>query len=52
MTTLLDEKRSVIGKVQNPDQATLDQVLSRIAALAPMVARQAGPRLCLRSACD
>jgi hypothetical protein len=32
MTTLLDKKRSVIGNVQNPDQATLDQVLSRISA--------------------
>jgi indole-3-acetate monooxygenase len=41
MTTLLDKKRSVIGKVQNPDEATLDQVLSRIAALAPAVAQQA-----------
>jgi indole-3-acetate monooxygenase len=41
MTTLLDKKRSVIGKVQNPDEATLDQVLSRIAALALVVARQA-----------
>jgi indole-3-acetate monooxygenase len=42
MTTLLDKKRSVIGKVQNPDQATLDQVLSRMAAQARMVARHAG----------
>jgi indole-3-acetate monooxygenase len=42
MTTLLDKKRSVIGKIQNPDDAALDQVLSRIAALAPMVARHAG----------
>src|SRR5215468_5751422 len=41
MTTLLDKKRSVVGDVQNPDEATLDQVLSRIAALAPVVARQA-----------
>jgi hypothetical protein len=24
MTTLLDKKRSVIGNVQNPDEATLD----------------------------
>jgi indole-3-acetate monooxygenase len=40
MTTLLDKKRSAI-RVQNPDEATLDQVLSRIAALAPVVARQA-----------
>jgi indole-3-acetate monooxygenase len=37
MTTLLDKQRSV----QSPDEATLDQVLSRIAALAPMVARLA-----------
>jgi hypothetical protein len=41
ITTLLDKKRSVIGKVQNPGEATLDQVLSRIAALAPVVARYA-----------
>jgi indole-3-acetate monooxygenase len=39
MTTLLDKQRSATGKVQNPGEATLDQVLSRIAALAPMVAR-------------
>jgi indole-3-acetate monooxygenase len=37
MTTLLDKKRSV-----NPDQATLNQVLSRMAAQARMVARHAG----------
>jgi len=42
MTTLLDKKQSVIGKVQDFDEATLDQVLSRIAALARMVARHAG----------
>jgi alkylation response protein AidB-like acyl-CoA dehydrogenase len=41
MTTLLDKQRSVTGKVQGPDETTLDQVLSRIAALAPMVARLA-----------
>jgi hypothetical protein len=41
MTTLLDKQRSAISKVQGPDKATLDQVLSRIAALAPMVARLA-----------
>jgi hypothetical protein len=41
ITTLLDKKRSVISKVQNPDEATLDQVLSRIAALAPVVAQYA-----------
>ena len=42
MTTLLDKKQSVIGKVQDLDEATPDQVLCRIAALAPMVARHAG----------
>ena len=41
MTTLLDKKRSATSNVQSPDKATLDQVLSRIAALAPMVARLA-----------
>jgi indole-3-acetate monooxygenase len=41
MTTLLDKQRSVTGNVRSPDGATLDQVLSRIAALAPMVARLA-----------
>ena len=41
MTTLLDKKWLVIGNVQNPGEATPDQVLSRIAALAPMVARLA-----------
>src|ERR1700761_4641429 len=41
MTTLLDKKRSATSNVQGPDKATLDQVLSRIAALAPMVARLA-----------
>ena len=39
MTTLLDKKRSVIGNVQNLDDATLYQVLSRITALAPVVAQ-------------
>ena len=39
MTTLLDKQRSATSKVQSPDEATVDQVLSRIAALAPMVAR-------------
>jgi len=29
MTALLDEKRSEISYLQNPDEATLDQVLSR-----------------------
>src|ERR1700761_5218486 len=41
MTTLLDKKRSATSNVQSPDKATLDQVLSRIAALAPMIARLA-----------
>jgi indole-3-acetate monooxygenase len=41
MTTLLDKKRSAIGNVQNPDETTLDQMLSRIAALAPVITRQA-----------
>jgi indole-3-acetate monooxygenase len=41
MTTLLDKQRSAIGNVENPEQATADQVMSRIAALAPMVARLA-----------
>ena len=36
---LLDKKRSVIGNVQNLDDATLYQVLSRITALAPVVAQ-------------
>jgi indole-3-acetate monooxygenase len=41
MTTLLDKKRSAIGNVQNSDEAALDQVLSRISALAPVVAQHA-----------
>src|ERR1700744_6109272 len=41
MTTLLDKQRSAARKVPRPNKATLDQVLSRIAALAPMVARLA-----------
>jgi hypothetical protein len=41
MTTLLDKQRSTTRKVPSPEEATLDQVLSRIAALAPMVARLA-----------
>ena len=41
MTTLLDKQRSATSNVQSPDEATLDQVLSRIAALAPMIARLA-----------
>jgi alkylation response protein AidB-like acyl-CoA dehydrogenase len=39
MTTLLDKQRSAASKVQSPDEATLDQVLARITALALMVAR-------------
>jgi indole-3-acetate monooxygenase len=39
MTTLLDKQRSAARKVPSPNGATSDQVLSRIAALAPMVAR-------------
>jgi indole-3-acetate monooxygenase len=41
MTTLLDKKGSAIGNVQNPDEVTLDQILSRISALAPVVAQYA-----------
>lgn len=41
MTTLLDMKRSATGNVQSRDGAMVDQVLSRIAALVPMVARLA-----------
>jgi len=39
MTTLLDRRRSATSNAQGPDEATLDHVLSRIDALAPMVAR-------------
>ena len=39
MTTLLDKQRSAARKVPSRNEA--DQVLSRIAALAPMVARLA-----------
>jgi indole-3-acetate monooxygenase len=41
MTTLLDKQPSARSNVQSSDKAALDQVLSRIAALAPMVARLA-----------
>ncbi len=41
MTTLLDKQRSATSNAHSDDEATLDQVLSRIAALAPMVARLA-----------
>jgi alkylation response protein AidB-like acyl-CoA dehydrogenase len=40
MTTLPAKKRSATSKVQTPDEATLDQVLLRITALAPLVARR------------
>jgi len=39
MTTLLDRTRSATSSAQSSDEATLDHVLSRIDALAPMVAR-------------
>jgi hypothetical protein len=42
MATLMAKKRSAIGNVQNPDEATLDQVLSRIAGLSPVVERHPG----------
>ena len=41
MTILLEKKWSATGNVQSPDEATLDRVLLRIAALAPMVSRLA-----------
>jgi alkylation response protein AidB-like acyl-CoA dehydrogenase len=41
MRTLLDKQRSTISKVRGPDETTLDQVLSHIAALAPMIERLA-----------
>jgi indole-3-acetate monooxygenase len=50
MTALLDNSPMTASNAQKPDEATLNQVLSRISALAPMVARHArdleqGPRL-------
>ena len=39
MTTLLDKQRSGTSNAQSPDEDTLDQVLLRIAALAPVAAR-------------
>ena len=39
MTTLLDKQRSATSNANSADEAALDQVLSRITALAPMVAR-------------
>jgi indole-3-acetate monooxygenase len=41
MTTLFDKQRSAASDPPEPDETTLDQVLSRIAALAPMVERLA-----------
>jgi alkylation response protein AidB-like acyl-CoA dehydrogenase len=41
MATLLDKHRSATNDIQSSDEATLDQVLSRITALAPMVERLA-----------
>ncbi len=41
MTTPLDKKLSATGNIQRFDEATANQVLSRIDALAPMVARLA-----------
>jgi len=39
MTTLLDKQRSATSNANSADEAALDQILSRIAALAPMAAR-------------
>ena len=41
MATLLDKQRSATRKVQGADEATSDEILLRVAALAPMVARLA-----------
>lgn len=41
MATLLDKQRSATSNVPNRDEVTVDQVLSRIAELAPMVAQLA-----------
>jgi indole-3-acetate monooxygenase len=41
MTTLLDKQRSASRRGHGPDETTLDQVISRIAALAPMITRLA-----------
>jgi indole-3-acetate monooxygenase len=42
MTTLLDKRPSTLAiNVQEANESTLDQVLSRISALAPLVARHA-----------
>jgi alkylation response protein AidB-like acyl-CoA dehydrogenase len=42
MTTLLDKQRSATSNVQRRDAATSNQVLSRIAALSPVVERHTG----------
>jgi alkylation response protein AidB-like acyl-CoA dehydrogenase len=41
MTTFLDKQRASTSKVRGPDEATSDRVLSRVAALAPMITRLA-----------
>jgi indole-3-acetate monooxygenase len=41
MTALLDKQRSATANVKSSDNTTLDQVLSNIAALAPMITRLA-----------
>jgi alkylation response protein AidB-like acyl-CoA dehydrogenase len=41
MTTLLDKQRPATSNPESPDETKLDQVLSRIATLAPMIARLA-----------
>jgi indole-3-acetate monooxygenase len=41
MTTLLDKQRSASSKVQGHNESAVDRVLSRIAALAPMIGRLA-----------
>lgn len=40
MTTLLDKPRPATTTIQEPAEATLDEVLSHIAALAPMMQRR------------
>jgi indole-3-acetate monooxygenase len=42
MTTLLDKPRSATSNVPSRDEATSNQVLSRIAALSPVVERHTG----------
>ena len=41
MTMLLDKQRSATSNAERSKKGTLDEVLSRIAALAPMIARLA-----------